>query len=235
MLPCRRCNRHVLGNETTCPFCQTRLHSTYECDLFEQDCPMGEQCMPWANDLGDDWNASRFVAIADSSGQRGDPCLVEGAYASGLDSCDVGLMCYLIDLDTNEGTCTELCGGTARDPTCSPGLDCSLPYPDGPSLCLEPCGPLAANCPPNAGCYFIDGRFSCAGTNEQQQPGDFCSFGINCVSGADCVEDSVFGGDCGFTSCCVSYCDPNALDCPPEVECVPFDDAPEVGVCVVPE
>lgn len=209
--------------------------SIYECDLFEQDCPMGEQCMPWANDGGNYWNASRCVPIDESPAQLGDPCVVEGQYASGLDSCDLGLMCFNIDLDTNEGTCVELCGGTAEDPTCSSGVACSSLYPDSPRLCLEPCDPLAPDCPPNSGCYFVDGRFSCAGTNAQQQPGEGCDDSYNCVGGAVCVEARVFGGDCSFTSCCVSYCDPDAPDCPPELECVLFEEAPDVGVCVVPE
>ena len=29
----------------------------FECDLFAQDCPAGEKCMPWANDGTEVWNA----------------------------------------------------------------------------------------------------------------------------------------------------------------------------------
>jgi hypothetical protein len=30
-----------------------------ECDQWAQDCPPGEKCMPWANDGGSSWNATR--------------------------------------------------------------------------------------------------------------------------------------------------------------------------------
>ena len=30
-----------------------------ECDLWGQDCPDGEKCMPWANDGGSSWNATK--------------------------------------------------------------------------------------------------------------------------------------------------------------------------------
>src|SRR5262245_15971404 len=30
-----------------------------ECDVWAQDCPPGEKCMPWANDGGSSWNSLR--------------------------------------------------------------------------------------------------------------------------------------------------------------------------------
>ena len=39
---------------------------SFECDLFEQDCPPGEKCMPWANDGGGAWNATRCSPVADN-------------------------------------------------------------------------------------------------------------------------------------------------------------------------
>ena len=33
--------------------------ATNECNQWVQDCPEGEKCMPWANDGGSAWNATR--------------------------------------------------------------------------------------------------------------------------------------------------------------------------------
>src|SRR5690606_38571371 len=36
-----------------------------ECDVFAQDCPKGEKCMPWANDGGGSWNATTCSPVED--------------------------------------------------------------------------------------------------------------------------------------------------------------------------
>ena len=37
----------------------------FECDLWGQDCPDGEKCMPWASN-GGTWNATRCSPVVDS-------------------------------------------------------------------------------------------------------------------------------------------------------------------------
>ena len=48
------------------------------CDLWEQDCPEGEKCNPWANDGGASWNALRCVPIDPNPDGVGEPCTVSG-------------------------------------------------------------------------------------------------------------------------------------------------------------
>ena len=43
-----------------------------QCNPFTQDCPEGEKCMPWANDGGGSWNATRCSPISDNPGEPGE-------------------------------------------------------------------------------------------------------------------------------------------------------------------
>ena len=81
-----------------------------ECDIEAQDCPEGEKCMPWANDGGDEWNGTRCSPIAKDPGPLGGPCLAEGSGTSGIDDCDLGLVCWQVDPKTNQGVCHAMCG-----------------------------------------------------------------------------------------------------------------------------
>lgn len=60
----------------------------FECDVFAQDCPPGEKCVPWANDGGGVWNATRCSPVDDDPAAPGEPCTVEGGPTSGIDDCD---------------------------------------------------------------------------------------------------------------------------------------------------
>ena len=51
----------------------------FECNLFEQDCPVGEKCMPYADDGGGSWNSTTCSPVMENPGQRGDECSVEGS------------------------------------------------------------------------------------------------------------------------------------------------------------
>ncbi|MEM6295073.1 MAG: hypothetical protein AAGA54_27630, partial [Myxococcota bacterium] len=76
------------------PDCSRRspVDQTYssQCDLSLQDCCEGEGCKPWANDGGDEWNAVRCTPLSERPDAQGEPCTVEGADVSGVDSCDEG-------------------------------------------------------------------------------------------------------------------------------------------------
>jgi len=128
---------------------------SYECDLFMDDCPVGEKCAPWANDGGDIWNASRCSPIAPDPGSPADPCVVEGSGVSGIDTCVLGSMCFYVDPETNEGTCVEMCGGSEDDPTCLEGT-CISQYDGGLPLCFETCDPKAPTCAKGESCQPVD-------------------------------------------------------------------------------
>ena len=201
-----------------------------ECDPFDQDCPPGEKCIPWANDGGDAWNATRCSPIAEEPNLPGDPCTVEASPVSGLEDCDGTSMCFHADPDDLTGTCVSFCQGTENDPTCpNPADVCNISNDGVLSVCLEPCDPLAQNC--------SDATLSCvAGTNQfvclrpgDGQFGDDCSQPMDCDVGLSCVEAAF--DDCKG-ACCTEPCDPDAPACTdPLHECTPLGDA---GVCTDP-
>ena len=59
-----------------------------ECSTYEEDCPDGQKCMPFANDGGNAWNALKCVDVVGEGG-HGDPCTVEGNGVSGVDDTAV--------------------------------------------------------------------------------------------------------------------------------------------------
>ncbi len=213
-----------------------------ECNLFTQaDCPEGEKCMPWANDGGPVWNAVRCSPIAEAPGQEDDPCTVEAYPTSGIDDCDLGLMCFFVDIDTNMGTCIPLCGNSAEDPTCaSMEQQCSITNDGVLPLCLDNCHPLMPVCSPGFGCYPLDDGFTCFPTEGGGGVyGDPCDFPTDCEVGHTCVDGSVLPG-CP-AGCCTPFCDLMAPDdCPDPglgISCTPWFEMPpmgyeDVGVCV---
>ena len=217
-----------------------------ECSTFEQDCPDGFKCMPWANDGGGSWNATRCAPLDPNAAQVGDPCSVEGSGVSGVDNCELGAMCWRVDAATNTGTCIELCGCSAENPICeTPNSFCSITNQGALAICLSVCNPLDPDsCSEGDGCYFTSGYFVCAAdaSGEAGNVGDPCQFLNVCNPGLMCVAGSSFPG-CNAQGCCSSLC--TVGDDSPCVDgqaCVAMYDegqAPdaclaEVGACVIP-
>lgn len=220
-----------------------------ECDIWLQDCPGGEKCMPWAYDGGSVWNGTRCAPVARNPGQPGDACMVEGSPASGFDDCDIDAMCWNVDPETLQGECIATCTGTADEPQCQdPSTGCSISNGGVLALCLETCDPVLQTCPEGETCFPSGDNFLCGlGGDGDGGVGDDCEFITTCDPGLACVA-----GDrltlCESGGCCSSYCmlsDPNA-DAQCAVEgvgqvCVPWYDegqAPvgmeDVGICALP-
>ncbi len=124
---------------------------SYECDVFMQDCPDGEKCMPWANDGGDVWNAHRCTPLDPNPVEVGDPCSVEGSGVSGVDTCAVGSMCFYVDPEANEGQCVEICGGEEDEPVCLEGT-CIVQFDGALPLCFVTCDPQDPTCAKTEAC-----------------------------------------------------------------------------------
>ncbi len=193
-----------------------------ECDQWVQDCPDGEKCLPWANDGGSSWNATRCSEISDAPGQTGDECTVEGSGVSGLDSCDLGNMCYYVDPETNIGSCVALCFGSPEAPLCDPGFACSISNNGVLTLCRAECDPLLQDCD-NAACLPAAGSntFVCIvdASGESGATGDACEFLNACDPGNLCLPADNFGPGCdqGGASCCSEFCD--VTDADPDAVC----------------
>ena len=189
--------------------------SPLECSVIEQDCPPGEKCNAWANDGGNAWNATRCFPLDRDPDAVGEPCTVEGSGVSGIDSCDVGSICWDVDLETNQGRCMPYCSGSESTPVCDdPNRWCWITESDVLSLCVPYCDPLNPTlCSEGQGCYPDEGHFVCAPDVSGKGGGPFepCRFANACDPGLGCIDDS-----------CTPYCDLSAPDCPLRATCVPF-------------
>ena len=191
-----------------------------ECDVWSQDCPPGQKCMPWADNGSSSWNATKCSPIDANPGKEGDPCTVEGSAVSGVDTCDVGLLCWYFD-ENNNGSCINMCQGTPDAPSCDGGQTCDVSNDGVLILCLETCDPLV-------GAY-----------------GDPCAYVNVCDYGLFCASPEGVPDCDNADGCCSSYCnitEPNT--CPGMAggqECVPWYTegmAPpgqeNIGACAIP-
>ncbi len=195
-----------------------------ECDVWTDDCPEGEKCMPWANDGGSSWNATRCSPLNDSPGQIGDSCMVEGSGVSGVDTCDARSMCYYVDPETSEGICVGFCEGTPQAPTCDSGFICTIVNDGVLTLCRPECDPILQDCDGSAACLPATGSdgFTCIidASGEGGGFGDPCEFINACDPGLFCASAEAVP-DCVSTGCCSEFCDIDDQSCTnPETECV---------------
>ncbi|MDC0675748.1 hypothetical protein [Nannocystis radixulma] len=224
-----------------------------ECDIWTQDCPEGQKCMPVSLDDMFGNEAARCRPVVDDPDAPGEQCTVLGTSAEGLDTCPEGQFCWRSNLAIDLGTCLALCAGSPQDPNCAePGLECVL-HPLGvENLCIRPCDPLAQDCPGDDLCVpdpvgGLDGAFMCIddASGDEGQLFDPCTELNSCDAGLQCAS-SFMVVDCGGDPdgrCCLPYCDltdnPDAcLDM--GLECLQWaeGDAPpgleDVGVCGEP-
>lgn len=227
----------------------------FECDIWVDDCPLGQKCMPWANDGGGSWNAWKCMPIAEDPKGLGEACTVEDSPASGIDDCAAGSMCWNVEPDTLVGECVAFCMGNEASPTCGDLCShCAISADGVLLLCLPTCDPLAQNCNEGEGCYPVEETFACAPDVSQEDGalGDPCEFINVCDPGLFCalpgdVPDAIMPDCDGALGCCVPFCDPTAADpCPypgfETAECVPwFGDGQlppcysgVIGACVLP-
>ncbi len=238
-------------SSTTCNFiCETGdpTGPPPDCDLWAQDCPDGEKCMPWANDGGNSWNSARCSPVDDAPGQDGDECTVEGSGVSGIDSCGIGLMCWNVN-EENNGTCVPFCGGSEANPTCDdPDTNCVIANDGFLILCLPNCDPLLQDCNEGEACYPINDGFACApdASGTAGLFGDACEFINACDAGLFCANAEAVPDCQGSQGCCSTFCDlsaadPNAACEGAGQECVTWYEegqsppgSEDIGACAIP-
>ncbi|MBC8067309.1 MAG: ribulose phosphate epimerase [Deltaproteobacteria bacterium] len=225
--------------------------ASIECDIWAQDCPVEEKCMPWANDGGGAWNATRCSPLDPASASVGDECLVEGSGVSGIDNCEISSMCWNVDPETNMGVCVQFCSGSEANPVCEdPGASCSILNEGTLILCLPNCDPLLQDCMEGAGCYVTNDSFSCVpdAGGATGAFGEGCEFLNVCDPGLFCANPEGVPDCTGSIGCCSSFCDitdPEATaNCPGNAggqECVVWYEegqAPpgyeNLGACLIP-
>ena len=188
--------------------------SPLECSLIEQDCPRGEKCNAWANDGGNAWNATRCFPVDRDPDAVDEPCTVQGSGVSGIDSCELGALCWDVDLETGEGRCMPYCSGSENAPVCDePNRWCRITSNSVLPLCLPDCDPLTPTlCSEGQGCYPGGDNFVCAPDASGEDGGPFepCAFVNGCDPGSACID-----------GVCSPYCDLGAPDCPLRTTCLP--------------
>ncbi len=224
-------------------------HRGDECSMWEESCPPGMKCMPWANDGGGSWNATKCVDIVPDPRQVGESCTVEGNGVSGIDDCDLHSMCWDVDPETNMGECVAFCTGDEANPMCEQSnAHCNLSGDGVLILCLPFCHPLMPDCDEDEACVPVDGVFTCApdASGDVGALGDPCEFINVCDPGLWCADASRVPECAGSTGCCAAFCDLDSAE-PCEgwesgLECVAWygpGQAPEgyetLGTCVLPE
>jgi len=221
------------------------------CDLWAQDCPVGEKCMPYSNDGGGTWNAVRCSPIDDDPKAPGEACTVVGSGVSGIDDCERGAMCWYLDGATGMGECVAMCRGSEADSVCDdPCEACTINGEGTLILCLASCDPIGQDCAAGEACYPIGAMFACAPDSSGQagEAGDPCEYITVCDPGLFCANADAVPGCDGASGCCTPFCDASAPDpCAallPGTQCIPlFDEGmgPEgclgpglVGGCLLP-
>lgn len=223
----------------------------FDCSLWEQNCPEGEKCMPYADDGSGSWNRTRCTDVVDDPRAVGESCTAVESGASGLDDCDVGAMCWDVDPATLVGECISFCEGSEAEPTCDDACSrCSISGDGVLTLCLPTCDPVAQDCgADDQGCYPINDWFACAPfIDEQLELGDPCEFINVCPPGLFCADAPQLPA-CEGTGCCAPFCDVEAADtCDAQLAgtvCMPWyeagqepapscSDLDRVGGCLAP-
>ncbi len=223
------------------------------CDLFSDECPKGYKCMPWADDGGDTWNATKCSPIAPDPRGVGEPCTVEGSGVSGVDDCEAHAMCFDVDPDTNMGECIAFCYGDESDGFCSGPCSSCIVSASGPlAVCLPMCDPVGPDdCNDGQVCAPLGDTFVCTVQAQGGGVGTLgapCEFVNVCDPGLFCADAAQLPSCDGAVGCCAAFCDLNAEDpCDalmPGTVCTPWyenGEAPPdtciggaVGACVSP-
>jgi len=214
-----------------------------ECNLFDQDCPEGEKCAPFANDGGPAYNSNRCVVIDNEPDAVGEACAYEGSHLSGLDTCAPGAVCLPSTIDGAERHCVALCVGDPVNSICEdPTTTCVAPYGDHANFCLPGCDPLFAEmCTAGQACVPFGDDWACLPT-QGLAPGEACESPNTCINGSICLPGDVLA-NCDGVGCCSSVCDlsepdPDAV-CLEGEQCQPYYDDPffgqeDIGVCAAP-
>ncbi len=216
------------------------------CDVWAQDCPPGQKCVPWARDSHTSWDALKCVDITGDAAP-GDPCTAPAGPLAGLDDCALGSICQHVDAD-NHGTCIAQCTGTPDAPICAPVHQCIIANQGVLTLCEPWCDPIAQDCAFDRSCFAIDDAFLCIVPNPERtaKTNDPCEFVNACAKGLACLPPAAVSAACdpNAQGCCTPFCQLPDAPCPnPDQQCLPWYDPmqpvppgyEDLGSCRIPD
>jgi hypothetical protein len=224
----------------------------FECDIWGQDCPDEQKCMPWDNTAATTWNATKCTPLSPNPAQVGDECTAEGGGKTGVDDCELATMCWGVDPETHVGTCVAFCSGSEANPSCDdPATTCSITNSGVLILCLPNCDPIGQDCPDGQGCYPVSADFICAPNSSAPDAGNYgdpCEYLNVCNPGLFCAAAGGVPNCQGASGCCSEFCsltdpagDSQCQGAGGGQQCTAFFEAGQappdyldVGVCVIP-
>ncbi|MCA9654945.1 MAG: ribulose phosphate epimerase [Myxococcales bacterium] len=221
-----------------------------ECDVFVQNCPPGFKCNPYSANGSGVWDAAGCFPVVEDPAAPGEPCTVEGGASSGIDTCELGSMCWDVDPKTNEGECIRMCTGDVHSRTCdAPDEYCHFLNDTPVYVCIPICHPLLDECDEGLGCYpheyFGVPHSECipdASGPDMGAPGDPCELVNECDPGAFCAVAEAVPECMDAIGCCSSYCSVgDDAPCLPGQVCQPQSEPEDtlpiyegLGTCVLP-
>jgi hypothetical protein len=228
------------GESETWSFIPDPRDMPLDCDMYEQNCPDGEKCVPYST--GGSWDAYHCAPIMGDQAP-GEPCTYSGVVDS-FDDCDATSWCWdVMDVEGEWiGVCAPFCTGTADSPECPVGSACLIGNYSF-NICITTCHPLLQDCGEGLACIWANDNFHCAFTNQDLPAGQPCRALNDCAVGLNCVAAEQLP-TCDGASCCSEFCDLDLGDEPcgallPGTACVPMFDfgaAPpgydDVGLCM---
>jgi len=215
-----------------------------DCDPWQENCPEGEKCMPFATDGSPTWDAVKCVPIVDDPRPPGAACSVEGSPTSGVDNCKLHSMCWGVDDELN-GTCVPLCTGDGFNSVLCPGGNVCVQSDDNVLLvCLPRCAPLLVDCLEGQVCIPAGADFACApdASGDAGQAFTPCAAGNTCDPGLVCASSSNTSLCSGNSAeCCIPFCDLDDPACPADTACKEWFEGGgvpaellDVGICATP-
>jgi len=209
-----------------------------DCDLLKQDCPAGQKCSFFSDDIQKIRPVPVCVPIAPDP-QLPDQLCHFNEPGVGIDDCVLGSFCLPFNSDgAGTSSCVELCA--EEKPNCSDNIHNCVLLDDSPlTWCNFTCHVLLQNCADGLACS-LDQCLPLSPGFFDRQPG------MPCQTFNQCVPKSICGfakyvQDCSDDLCCTEVCDLKMpFSCAlPGQSCEPATDGLEdylpegVGVCQI--
>ncbi len=212
----------------------------YPCHPYQQDCPPGQKCIPWAPTSPGSWTDTKCVDIIGDQAP-GEPCTAPDGIV-GVDDCALGSLCWPLD-EAGHGTCLLQCAGTSDQPICPLKTACGVAGDGIFALCFANCEPLLQDCPRGESCLPTGQSFTCFhdASGEEGQANDPCESFDFCDPGLVCTDAASASNACdqGFENCCQPFCEFPDGPCPnADQQCLPLEPTPpgygDLGLCALP-
>jgi hypothetical protein len=203
-----------------------------ECDLFAQDCPPGQKCSFFDDDLyyDDDEPVAACVPVTPDPRQPGELCHFNEP-GMGLDDCAPGSFCLPYRSDgAGASVCVALC--EARTYDCPDAHLCIL-LGGGLFWCHFMCDPLLQNCSEGLACDSMQDCSPVSPGRFDRPPGAPCESTTQCTPRSTCFP-AKYVPDCAAEWCCTELCDLQApsMCTLPDQSCEPPPRRDNLGILV---